>query len=213
VIYDAATGAVSAKTYLSAAKGVVKVTEKVAKGFSKNSFDWLGLSSSSLEKTGTSLGEELGKAIDKYNFGKATTTADKVAVVAKWVGSVLTVATTAYDNFTDTTENNSTARKLAETVGESAVKIGGGILIGAAVSAVLGTVGAPALVVGGVTVAATWAINKGFEAVTGKDAAEFISDTVLDQLESVAKKAGEVISGWWSSITSPQLVGGGGGSW
>lgn len=213
---DIMTGGFTAKSVLSFLKSGAKVTEKVAGGFSKCSFDWFGLNAA--EGGRKTFAEALGDELGKYKWGDGAKTCDKIKVAAKWAGSILTVATTAYDNFTDTTENNSFGRKVAETIGESVVKIGGGMLIGSVVGTVLSTVGAPALVVGGVTVVATWAINKTFEALTGKDAAEAISDFVLDnasaaakkvtdavgetvkKVGSAAKKAGKAISGWWDSL-------------
>lgn len=220
LINDIRTGGVTAKTVLSMLKGGAGIVEKTAKGFSKNSFDWLGLNTSVVDTGRKSFGEAMGDAVNKYSFGKATKVSDKVAVGAKWAGTVLTVATTGYDNFVNDTEGNSTGRKIAETIGESAVKIGGGIVIGSIATAALSVVGAPAIVTGVVTVAATWAIDKAFEAVTGKGAAEFISDTVLDsasklatKVGSAAKKAGNAISGWWNTVTRGPQLSGGGGSW
>ena len=209
VIGELITGGKSAKKYLNAGKNLSKFVGNVAKAASEPSFDWrtlIGFNKVIKPDTPKTLFGALGKELDKYNMGNATKVSDKIAVGAKWAGSILTVATTAYDNFTDA--GNSTGRAIAETIGESAVKIGGGILISAGVTAVLaaaGAVGAPAVVVGGITVGVTWGINRLSEAVTGKNAAEFISDTVIDGSIAVGKavgkavsSAGKKISGWWN---------------
>lgn len=214
-------------------KGTLKIAKDVTglleKGFKavpgkEAAFDWktlFGFQKGILEDTPTNLRDALGEQVSKYNIGKAKTNWGKAGVVAKWAGSLLTVATTAYDNFTDE-ENTTVGRKIAETVGESAVKIGEGILIGGAVTAgaaALGFVGAPVAVVGAITVGATWAIDKGFEFFTGKNAAEFISDGAIEIVKDVGEtvsgvakdvgeaigdavsSAGKAISGWWDGLT------------
>ena len=191
------------KKVLGISGGVAKVTEKVANGFSKSDFDWTGFA----QGTGKTLKESFASQIDKYNFGAAEKVSDKIAVGAKWAGAIVTVATKAYDNIVVNKEGNSTGRAIAETVGESAVTIGLGIAVGA----VVGTIGAPAVVTGAITVGVLWAIDRGFEAVTGKNAAEFISDTVLDGAQKVVdfasnagktignavSSAGKKLGGWW----------------
>lgn len=198
------------KTVLNGLKGLSGIVGDIAKAVPKNgaSFDWKKLFGIAASESGKmSFGEAFKEQLGKFSFGKATTVSDKIKVGAKWAGSVLTVATTAYDNFIVNDEHNSTGRQIAETIGESAVKIGGGIIIGA----VAGTVGAPAVVTGAITVGVAWAIDKGFEHFTGKGAAEWISDTVLDTGEKIiknvgnavgdaAKKVGDAVSGWWDSL-------------
>lgn len=205
-------GTPNGKTALTFFKDATKVVGNIAKAVPESgaSFDWktlIGLKSTIKIGEQTNWWKNVTETTDELMHpGRATSAGKKVATYAKWAGYALTLATTAYDNFTDTTENNSTGRKVAETVGETAVKIGEGIAIGAAVTAVAASIGvaAPAVVIGGVTVMATWAIDKVFEATTGKDAAEFISDTVLDAGEKIissvgegAKKLAGTISGWW----------------
>lgn len=210
VIGGAVTGGVSVKTGLSSAKGVAKVVENIARAIPKDSkpFDWktlIGWNKGIPDGTTKSFGNNFEESLRKLKFGNAKTVSAKVAVAAKWAGYALTAVTTVYDNFTDTTENNSTGRKIAESVGETAVKIGEGMLIGTAVTTLLVGTGAPAVVVGVVTVGATWAIDKACEALTGgKDFAETVSDGALDfgtaaikSVGSAAKKVSKVVSGWW----------------
>lgn len=209
----AITGGVSVSNGLNTTKGVAKIIENIAKAVPKTSnasFDWktlFGFNSAITKDTPKSFSKAFGESVDKLKFGNAKTVSDKVAVGAKWAGYGLTAITTVYDNFTDTSENNSTGRKIAESIGETAVKIGEGLLIGAGVTAAFaaaGAVGAPAVVVGAVTVGVTWAIDKVCEAITGKDVAEFVSDTVLDTgkkavhaVGNAAKKVSGAVSGWW----------------
>lgn len=199
----------SLKMVLSTGKNIAKVVEKVA-GASGSNFDWKKLFGFNLtDASSNSFFSALKDQGSQYKFGNATTVADKVKVGAKWAGVALTGAIKAYENFTDTTENNFWGRRLAETIGETAVTVGEGILISAAVGAVCA--GAPAVVVGGITVVTTWAVDKAFEAITGKDTAEFISDTVLDAGEKIiegasniaksvgntAQKAAGNVTAWW----------------
>ena len=173
----------------------------VAKSASESKFDWFGFAKVSPGDVPKSFSEAFGKQLDKYSFGNAKSVGDKVAVGAKWAGTIFTVATTAYENIGVNEEGNSLGRAIAETAGESAVKIVGGTLLAAGAS----LLGGPAIVTAGVTVGAAWLINRGFEAVTGKGAAEFISDTVLDAGEKLVKNvgsavsaAGKTIGGWWN---------------
>ena len=209
------TGGVNPKTVTDALKYTSKFVGNVAGAASEPSFDWtrlFGFNSGSR----MSLGAALGKQIDKYKFGNAAKVSDKIAVGAKWAGSALTIVSVAIDNF-DKKSGNSFGRAIAETIGESAVKIGAGIVIGAAAS----TIGAPAVVTGLITVGVVWAADKAFEAVTGKKAAEAISDFVIDgviaqgkrQIDTVkrtaksignaASKIGKKLSGWWNRRYAP----------
>lgn len=210
------TGAKPAKMVLSLLKSLVKGTEKIAKGVSNNGIDWFGLAKVNPDKVPKTFGEAWSDSWGKYKVGDKATTAGKISAVAKWAGSILTVLSTGYENFTDTTENNSFERKVAETIGESAVKIVGGALIGSAVA----LLGGPAIVTGLITVGVTWGINSLSEAWTGKNAAEFISDACLDFGESIGSAIGDAvntakkkISGWWESLHYNLATADGGGAW
>ena len=174
------------------------------------------------EKIPGNFSDAIAKQVEKYmwpkdSLGKAVPVSDKIDVVCKWAGAGLTVVTTGIENFTD--PENTTERAFLETIGESSVKIGEAMLLGS----VLALTGAPAVVAGAGVVAATWAIDKGFEYFTGKSAAEFISDTALDfagnVIDTVSQGAemignavsdavgnafstvGETVSGWWNSLS------------
>ncbi len=210
------TGGINPKTIVGALKDTSKVVGNVAKASSSPSINWKALFGLNVKADAPkNFWQALGKEVDKYNMGNATKVSDKIAVGAKWAGSVLTVVSVAMDNF-DKKSGNSTGRAIAETIGESAVKIGEGMLIGAAATAIAATVGAPAVVAGLATVGVTWAIDKGFEWATGKNAAEYISDTIIDGAinkgkEVIAKtkevkkmignatsSIGKKLSGWWN---------------
>ena len=204
------TGGISVSNGLSTAKGAAKAIENIAKAVPKNStssFDWKTLfgfnSTTTKYKT---FGKIFGESIEKLKFGNAKTVSDKIAVGAKWAGYGLTAISTFYENFTDTTENNSTGRKIAESIGETAVTIGEGLVIGAAVTTAFAaaSIGPAVVAVGAITVGVTWAVDWLSEKVTGKDFAEFVSDSVLDfgeaAIKSVgktAKKVSGAITGWW----------------
>lgn len=207
----AITGGVSVSNGLNTTKGVAKIIENIAKAVPKTSnasFDWKTLFgfTGATKDLPKNFGDAFGETFKKnFKFSNAKTVSKKVEVGAKWAGYGLTAITTAYDNFTDTSENNSAGRKVAETIGETAIKLGEGWVIGAGVTAIAAaTVGAPAVVIGGVTVLAIWAIDKGCEALTGKSFAEWASDGILDfgekainKVGSTAKKVTGAISGWW----------------
>lgn len=156
----------------------------------------------------TSLDNEL---LD-YSFKSAKTVGEKVKVACKWAGDFLSLGINAYENFTDTEENNSTGRKVAETIGETVVDIGTDILIGAGITAgatLLGVTYAPAIVTAGLAVGANWCIDSVCECITGKDFSETVSDAVLDITEGVGTAVGSAvksvsknISTWWSKNIS-----------
>lgn len=204
------TGGVSPQTGLNAIKGVAKTVERVA---SNPSFDWktvLGLNSTITNKTSKSFFGALSEKINGLKMGNAKTVSSKVAVGARWAGNILTVLTTAYDNFIVNDENNTTGRQIAETIGESAVKIGSTMLIGAGVTAAFAAAGvaAPVVVVGGITVGIGWAADqlcKHFN--NGKDLAETVSDAVLDLGETISENVGkaaktvtDTVTGWWKNV-------------
>jgi hypothetical protein len=180
------TGGEPLKTGFQMFGDAAKITERVAGAVSKggNSFNWGALFGFTKE-SGMPLGKAFGAEWQKYNMGNAVSVSDKVKVGAKWFGSIATVLVTGYDNFA--VEKNSFGRSLAETVGESALKIG----FAAGVGAVMTAVGAPVAVGGLVTVGAAWGVNRISEAIFGKGAAETVSDFVLDTIGNAGKKIGE----------------------
>ena len=215
------------KRILQVLKGVAKLGEGISKGVAETSFDWSRLwggNAAITTDSPTNFFSALKAEGQKYSFGNAKGTAGKAAVACKWAGAILTVAVVGYDNWTgEDDKDNSVGRKIGETVIESAVKIGGGMLVSAGVAAgaaALGIVGAPALAIGAAATVITIAANAVCTAVTGKDIAENVSDFVFDTavpwvedtaipwVKDTAEKvgnavsaAGKTISGWWKGLT------------
>lgn len=209
------TGGLSTNSVLKMLGYGTKAIGAFAKNVKKNSFDWSKFDWLGLTGEKMSFGKALQKQMDDLDFGQATSTSGKIAVAAKWAGHIITVVTEGYENIAVNEEGNSLGRAIAETAGESAIKIVGGI----ALTAALTTVGAPA-VVAGVVVGAVWIVGDAItEHFTGKDMAEIASDFVLDtasaaidigkdiakDIGSAAKQAGKAISGWWSSFADKPL--------
>ena len=99
-------------------------------------------------------------------------------------------------------------RVAAETVTETAIDTvltyGAGIVVGAAVSAVLGPVAVPGIVVTALSGMLISAANVGIKKLTGKSVTEFLSDSILDTGEFVlksvgngAKKVTKAVAGWF----------------
>lgn len=129
-------------------------------------------------------------------------------------GSILTVGTTAYDNYKEWKSGEiSVGRAVAETLGEVAVDWGIGILATAAAAALL-PVGAPAVAVGAAAAGVTWLADCICESFTGKGLTETISDAALDAgtaiwnagTEAVSaigdglSEVGGAISDWWGAL-------------
>ncbi|MCC8029401.1 MAG: hypothetical protein LIO75_06375 [Lachnospiraceae bacterium] len=213
------TGGDAVTSVLKSLKSLASVVDSTA----KNGLSWemlFGLNAKITESTPTTFWGNLADQAEKLNFSNAETVTDKISVGAKYAGYLLTGAITTYDNFTDP-ENTTLWRKMAESVGETAFKIGEGILVSAAVTTAFAAiaaaaVGAPviaagagtAIVIGGTTAVIMIGIDKAFEYFTGKDAAEWVSDTIIDGAVSAANYVGDkaqqvkdAVSGWWSSFT------------
>ncbi len=128
-----------------------------------------------------------------------------------WGEIAATGVLNAFDNIEEQKQSGGTMsneRVLAETVSETlidtAAAYAGKALIGAAITAATGSVAAP-VVVAAASCVAVAGINAGVEALTGKSATEWISDTVLNiaegagnELVNGAQAAGE----WaWNTVT------------
>ena len=129
-------------------------------------------------------------------------------------GSILTVGTTAYDNYKEWKSGEiSVGRAVAETLGEVAVDWGIGILATAAAAALL-PVGAPAVAVGAAAAGVTWLADCICESFTGKGLTETISDAALDAGTAIwnagteaviaigdgLSEVGGAISDWWGAL-------------
>ena len=140
----------------------------------------------------------------------------KSGIAAKWIGVGLSGVINGFENYEE--HGGFTARAVAETVSETAIDVGKGILTTTVVAAGIGAAfgAAPAVAVAAVSVGVTWAADKICEKVTGKDLTEFISDTVLDKAEAVGKGVVDAgrnlvnggkkvigkITGWWNKVTA-----------
>lgn len=106
----------------------------------------------------------------------------------------------------------SDGRVIAETITETAIDTaltyGTGIVVGAAVTAALGTVAAPGIVVVAASGAIVAGLNAGVKALTGKTTTEWISDTILDTGEAIgnavsnaAKNVSASIGSWFGKLS------------
>lgn len=137
-----------------------------------------------------------------FQFSGSSNVAKNLKVATKWAGTLLSFADN-YVKYNKQENKGSTGRVITRAM----VDTGADLLLDSAVStlatagitAMLG-VGAPAVAVGAVTVAATWAINKGLKAATGKDVGEwavtgidFVIDNAPKAIDAVVNKVGEGI--------------------
>lgn len=123
--------------------------------------------------------------------------------VASWGAVAVNGILNWFSNKDEQADSNGTmsdARVVAETITETAVDTaltyGTGIVVGAAVTAALGTVAAPGVLVVAVSGATVAVINAGVKALTGKTTTEWISDSILD----TGKAIGNAIDGAAKSV-------------
>ena len=107
-------------------------------------------------------------------------------------------------------------RATQEVILETAIDVGKGVLVGAAVTAGLAAVGvasAPVVVVGAISAGVCWGADVLCQELTGKPVTELISDALLDTKEAVedfakdvigkgAEKVKEGASALWSGVKS-----------
>lgn len=130
--------------------------------------------------------------------------------VAAWGAVAVSGAINYFDNRKEQADSGgkmSDGRVIAETITETAVgtalAYGTGIVVGAAVTAVAGTVAAPGIAVVAATGLVVSGVNAGVEALTGKTTTEWVSDAILDGCEVVGKAAKNVkksVGDWFSRI-------------
>lgn len=174
--------------------------------------------------------ESIKNKIDDYTFIKAKGSAKTAEVVkhnskvkAKWAGfgveTLFTVLEKGYDNIVNPQGEdkcNSTERRVAETITESAVDmtVSAGIKFGltAATAAIVGftPAGWGAVIIGVAAAGVKWGADQAFKHFTGKDMTEYISDGIIDGAKSVADKVGNAVQtglknvgGWWNNLTKP----------
>lgn len=131
--------------------------------------------------------------------------------VASWGAVAVNGVLNWFNNKDEQANSNGTmsdGRVIAETITETAVDTvltyGTGIVIGAAVTAALGTVAAPGVVVVAASGAVVAGLNAGVKALTGKTTTEWISDTILDTGEAIgnaAKNVSESLGSWFGKLS------------
>lgn len=135
--------------------------------------------------------------------------------VGKAVASWASVATTGVLNWLDNKEEQknsngtmSDGRVIAETITETVVDTtltyGASIVVGAAVTAVIGPVAAPGILVVAASGVVLAGINAGVKAITGKTTTEWISDGILDTGKAVGKavsKAAKTVGKWFKKLS------------
>ena len=131
--------------------------------------------------------------------------------VASWGAVAVNGVLNWFNNKEEQARSNGTmsdGRVIAETITETAVDTaltyGAGIVVGAAVTAALGTVAAPGIVVVAVSGAVVAGLNAGVKALTGKTTTEWISDTILDTGQAIgnaAKNVSESIGAWFKKLS------------
>ena len=132
--------------------------------------------------------------------------------IAAWAGVAITGVSSWFSNKEEQVNSNGTmsdSRVIAETISETAVETalvyGTGIVVGAAVTAAIGTTAAPAILVAGLSCIVTAGINAGVETFTGQTATEWISDGVLDVGESIGNVGTNVLNAtnsWFNQINN-----------
>lgn len=127
--------------------------------------------------------------------------------IASWGAVVATGITNAFSNIDEQKQSNgtmSTGRVVAETISETAIDTvltyGTGAVVGAAVTAALGTVAAPGVLVVAASGVVVAGINAGVKALTGKTTTEWLSDTILDTGEAIGKAVGNAAKNVTQSI-------------
>lgn len=134
--------------------------------------------------------------------------------VGKAVASWGAVAVNGVMNFFSNKEEQATsngkmsdARVVAETITETAVDTvltyGAGIVVGAAVTTVLGSVAAPGVLVVAASGLVVAGLNAGVKALTGKTTTEWISDGILNTGKAIGKAtnvAVKAVGKWFKRI-------------
>lgn len=125
----------------------------------------------------------------------------KGAMGAFWGGVLIDGVANWYSNKEEQALSNGTMsdeRVAAETITETAIGTvmgyGSEIIIGAAVTAALGPVAAPGVIVVATSGAIVAGLNTGVKALTGKTATEWASDMILDTGEDIINSVGNAVT-------------------
>lgn len=157
----------------------------------------LGETLAAKEMTDTGFVSFLKKELDKYKFSAQKTTGKKFKVATKWAGVLLTAATNAISNYNEFNGDLSNVRFWEETVMETGIDVGKGILLSAAVGAAATAICAttPVWVVAIGSTVASMVLDAAAKKVFGKSATELVSDGILDTVHAVASWLGSVTNG------------------
>lgn len=210
LIYDPSTENIG-KTVVSGIGLFAKTAKTISQG---KTVDMLALSST-VDAIGFS--ENLSQSLESYKYNStynsanmtgAAKTWQNVGVIAKWGGIALTTVGNFAENVEEYEGEFSNPKMYAETIGETAVDVGLGILVGAGVATLAGAT-APVWAVGVVTTGAVMAVNWASEQLFDADLGEVITDTAITLVEQGAKKVGnavkttaKAISAGWKKIIS-----------
>ena len=125
----------------------------------------------------------------------------KAAMGAFWGGVCIDGVANWYSNKEEQARSNGTMsdeRVAAETITETAIGAvmghGSEIVVGAAVTATLGTAAAPGVVLIAISGAVVAGFNTGVKALTGETATEWASDMILDTGENIIDSVGNAIA-------------------
>lgn len=189
----------SEKNVASTAIKGVGLLAKTAKSISEGkTVDMFGVS-----KTVDAIGfsENLAQSLDSYTYNSSYNSANltgaaktwqNVGVIAKWGGVALTAVGNLGDNLEEYNGDFSNPRMYAETIGETIVDVGLGILVGAGVATLAGAtapVWAVSIVSTGVVMGANWVSEQVFDA----DLGEVVSDAVINTVEVISDVKKEVV--------------------
>lgn len=131
--------------------------------------------------------------------------------VASWAAVAANFALNWSANKEEQANSNgtmSTGRVVAETITETAIDTaltyGAGIVVGAAVTTVLGPVAVPGILVTAASGAIIAGINTGVKALTGKSTTEWLSDTILDtgvKIGNAVSNVSKSIGNWFTRLS------------
>lgn len=130
------------------------------------------------------------KQLSDFTFENCKTVGDKIQVGTKWAGVAISGITNGISNYKEYQDGEITAqRAVAETVTETVVDLGIGMLATAGATALIGAA-APAVAVGVAAAGAVWAADAATRFFTNKygkkerGLTECVSDAFLDGIEN-----------------------------
>ncbi len=207
-IFNMVTGDGSAKNWINSGKYMLKM---IGNGLSavgkakwkdyllglKDSFEKMDMSSVS-----SAWRSYWAKTADDLTFETGGITVKNAKVATKWGGYILTSFANGFENYEEYQNSGgqmTAGRAVAETVIETGVDIGLGVVGGAAVAAgaaALGVTAAPAVVTGLAVAGVTWAANGICEWITGgDDIGETVANGVCDGFSAAKNWLGNVVNG------------------